>query len=50
MFGYATILRSLSKGMSTFSMEMCRYARVPQSIAEEIIIARRKKKEAEARS
>ncbi|NBB95636.1 MAG: elongation factor G [Planctomycetes bacterium] len=50
MFGYATVLRSLSKGMSTFSMEMARYARVPQSIAEEIITARRKRNEEEARS
>ncbi len=45
MFGYATILRNLSKGMATFSMEMARYARVPQKIAEEIIERRRKKRE-----
>jgi elongation factor G len=50
MFGYATIIRSLSKGMSTFTMEMARYARVPQSIADDIIAARRKRKEAESRS
>ena len=41
MFGYATVMRGLSKGMATFSMEMARYARVPRSIAEEIIEARR---------
>lgn len=41
MFGYATILRSLSKGMATFTMEMAKYARVPMKIAEEVI-ARRK--------
>ncbi len=46
MFGYATILRSLSKGMATFTMEMARYARVPQKIAEEIILRRRQAAEA----
>ncbi len=45
MFGYATVIRSLSKGMATFTMEMARYARVPKSIAEEII---EKRKEQEA--
>ena len=49
MFGYATVLRSLSKGMSTFSMEMARYAKVPDRIAQEIIETRRKAKAAEAR-
>ncbi|MBN1554120.1 MAG: elongation factor G, partial [Phycisphaerae bacterium] len=44
MFGYATIIRSLSKGMATFTMEMTRYARVPQKIAEEIIEFRRRQK------
>jgi len=46
MFGYATIIRSLSKGMATFSMEMSRYARVPTRIAEEIIEQRRKARDA----
>ena len=41
MFGYATVVRGLSKGMATFSMEMSRYARVPAKIAEEIISQRR---------
>jgi elongation factor G len=49
MFGYATVLRSLSKGMATFSMEMARYARVPQKIAEEIIERRRKQDAASSR-
>ncbi len=44
MFGYATIIRSLSKGMATFTMEMSKYSRVPQKIAEEIIETRRKQK------
>jgi elongation factor G len=41
MFGYATTVRGLSKGMATFTMEMSRYARVPSQIAQEIIDARR---------
>ena len=49
MFGYATIIRSLSKGMATFSMEMSRYARVPTRLAEEIIANRRAQKAAESR-
>ena len=49
MFGYATVIRSLSKGMATFSMEMSRYARVPARIAEEIIAERRKARDAAAR-
>jgi elongation factor G len=43
MFGYATTLRSMSKGMATFSMEMARYARVPVKLAEEIILQRKEK-------
>jgi elongation factor G len=46
MFGYATIVRSLSKGMATFTMEMARYSRVPTRIAEEIIERRRKERAA----
>ncbi len=46
MFGYATVLRSLTKGMATFSMEMARYALVPKALAEEIIAARRREEEA----
>lgn len=44
MFGYATVIRSLSRGMATFTMEMSKYARVPQKISEEIIERRRKMK------
>ena len=49
MFGYATIVRSLSKGMATFTMEMSHYARVPQRLADEIIAIRKAQKEEEAR-
>ncbi len=43
MFGYATVVRGLSKGMATFSMEMARYARVPVKLAEEIIRRRQER-------
>ncbi len=46
MFGYATVVRGQSKGMATFSMEMCRYAQVPNKLAEEIIAQRREKQQA----
>jgi elongation factor G len=36
MFGYSTILRSLTQGKAQFSMEFATYRQVPQSIAEEI--------------
>ena len=49
MFGYATIVRSLSKGMATFTMEMSRYAQVPARIAEEIIAKRREKSQQTAK-
>jgi len=46
LFGYATVLRSASKGMASFTMEMSRYTRVPQRIADEIIEHRRRLREA----
>jgi len=49
MFGYATVVRGLSKGMATFSMEMSRYARVPVKLAEEIIRQRREGNQQPAR-
>jgi len=45
MFGYATVVRGLSKGMATFTMAMSHYAPVPNKLAEEII-ARRKEEQA----
>jgi len=36
MFGYATALRSLTKGRATFTMEPSHYEEVPKNIAEEV--------------
>ncbi|MBW8000634.1 MAG: elongation factor G [Planctomycetes bacterium] len=41
MFGYATVIRGMTKGMGTFSMEMSSYAKVPLKISEEILAKRR---------
>ncbi|MCP4611187.1 MAG: elongation factor G [Planctomycetes bacterium] len=49
MFGYATVVRGLSKGMASFTMEMSRYAKVPVRLAEEIICKRREKNQQTAR-
>jgi len=43
MFGYSTVLRSISQGKAQFTMEFSRYARVPSSIAEELKEEYRKK-------
>ncbi|VAX23663.1 Translation elongation factor G [hydrothermal vent metagenome] len=36
MFGYATILRSMTQGRAIYSMQFAHYSEVPKSIAEEI--------------
>ena len=36
MFGYSTVLRSLSQGQAQFTMEFLAYRQVPQSIAEQL--------------
>ncbi len=43
MFGYATVIRGLSKGTATFTMEMSHYARVPVKISESILEEHRQK-------
>jgi elongation factor G len=37
MFGYSTVLRSLTQGQAQFTMEFALYKQVPQSIAEELV-------------
>ncbi|MGD9247257.1 MAG: elongation factor G [Desulfobacteraceae bacterium] len=46
MFGYSTVLRSLTQGKAQFTMEFASYKLVPQSISEEITksIAEKKQK------
>ena len=44
MFGYSTVLRSLTQGKAQFTMEFSAYKQVPQSITEELV-----KKAAEAK-
>jgi elongation factor G len=36
MFGYATILRSMTQGRAIYSMQFAHYSEVPKSVAEEI--------------
>ena len=37
MFGYSTVLRSLTQGQAQFTMEFALYKQVPQGIAEELV-------------
>ena len=44
MFGYSTVLRSLTQGKAQFTMEFATYRQVPQSISEEIAKKRQEDK------
>ena len=37
MFGYSTLVRSLSQGRATYSMEFKHYAEAPRNIADAVI-------------
>lgn len=44
-FGYATDLRSMTKGQGTFSMELLTYRSVPRNLQDDIIAERKKQQE-----
>ncbi len=44
MFGYASVLRTTSSGRSNYSIEFLKYAPLPKTIEEEIIVERSKVK------
>jgi len=43
MFGYATVIRTLTQGRGTFSMEPTSYAKVPNDIVQKLLLTNSKK-------
>jgi elongation factor G len=42
VFGYATDIRSMTKGQGTFTMELAKYSKAPSNVQEEIIADKKK--------
>lgn len=47
MFGYSTVLRSLTQGKADFTMEVAKYGKVPSSVSDELKKKYEEKKKAE---
>ena len=48
MFGYATVLRSMSAGKASYTMEFSKYGECPNNVAEKVIAERKDKLAAQA--